>query len=68
MNDEVLGYRKTGKDTYEPITQSKGYIFTAAVLTCGKCKGMISGMGGPGNSNTICVPCYTELKREQPLV
>ncbi len=62
MNDEVLGYRKTGKDTYEPITQPKGYIFTAAIMTCGKCKSMISGMGGPGNSNTLCVPCYTELK------
>ena len=64
MSEQVLGYRKTGKDAYEPITQSKGYIFTAAVMHCGKCQSVISGMGGPGGNNTLCVTCYTELKNE----
>lgn len=64
MSDEVLGYRKIGKDSYQPIIQSKGYIFTAAIMTCGKCKSVISAMGGPGGNNTLCVPCYTELKNE----
>jgi hypothetical protein len=55
---KILGYRKTGKDTWQPITQDKGYIYTAAVMTCGCCGGMISGMGGPGTQNTYCVRCY----------
>ena len=65
MSDTILGYRKTGKDTWEPIIQSNGYIFTAAVMSCGRCGGWISGMGGPGGNNTICVPCYEKEKNER---
>lgn len=61
MIGDILGYRKTGKDTWEPIVHSKGYMYTAALMHCGRCGSMISGMGGPGSSNTVCVPCY---KRE----
>jgi hypothetical protein len=65
MSDNILGYRKTGKDTWEPIIHSSGYIFTAAVMTCGRCSTMISGMGGPGGKNTICVPCYEKEQNER---
>ena len=58
MTDKILGYRKTGKDTWAPIVQPRGYIYTAAVMTCGHCNSWISGMGGPGGHNTVCVPCY----------
>lgn len=59
MNNEILGYRKTGKDTWEPIEQpQKGFLYTAAIMTCVKCNNMIRGMGGGGSQNTYCVPCY----------
>lgn len=62
MSDKILGYRKTGRDTWEPIRHSKGYIYTAAVMHCGSCGNMISGMGGPGTQNTVCPACY-EIKQ-----
>ena len=63
MTDEILGYRKIAKDVWEPIIQEKGYMFTAALMFCGKCQDPISGMGGPGNNNTVCVPCYEEITK-----
>jgi hypothetical protein len=59
MSNEILGYRKTGKDTWEPIEQpKKGFMYTAAIMTCGQCGNVISGMGGGGAQNTYCVSCY----------
>jgi hypothetical protein len=59
MSNKILGYRKTGKDTWEPIEQPmKGFVYTAAIMTCGCCGTVISSMGGPGSQNTYCIPCY----------
>lgn len=33
-----------------------GMIATAAVMDCGLCGAVISGMGGPGNG-VVCEPC-----------
>lgn len=65
MNEEILGYRKTGKDIWEPIIQRKDYIYTAAVMICGKCNGWITGMGGPGGNNTYCLSCYEKVKNDK---
>ena len=62
MTDPVLGYRKTGKDTWSPIIQPRGGIRTAAVLMCGDCHRFISGSGGPGNRNTLCPTCFDKFK------
>lgn len=64
MSDEILGYRKTGKDSWQPIIHSKGYMYTAAVMTCGCCGNMITGMGGPGTQHTYCVSCYEKEQNE----
>ena len=63
MTDEILGYRKIAKDVWEPIIQKTGFITTAAMMLCGKCRDPISGMGGPGGNNTYCVPCYEEITK-----
>ena len=65
MSNEILGYRKTGKDDWQPIIHSKGYLYTAAVMTCGCCGSVITGMGGPGTQNTYCVPCYEKEQNER---
>jgi hypothetical protein len=62
MNQEILGYRKTGKDTWSPIVQRRGGIRTAAVLMCGDCHRIMSGSGGPGNRNTLCPTCFDKFK------
>ena len=57
MEDQgpILGY------TLEPIYDCKpGYIYTAAVLSCGSCGTVIRSMGGPG-SNTVCLKCVEKL-------
>ena len=58
---DTLGYRKTGKDSYEPIVLKEGYIYTAAIMCCGKCGSMIAGMGGPGSQHTLCMKCFDNL-------
>ena len=61
MNEEIIGYNKVGKDQYQPITEpKKGYIYTAAIISCCKCHNIISGMGGP-RPHAVCVKCADEL-------
>ena len=62
MSEEILGYRKTGEYTWQPIVQSRGGIYTAAFILCGKCNGVISSHGGPGGQNTLCPKCFDNLK------
>jgi hypothetical protein len=63
MSDPVIGYRNTGKDSWEPITQPRGGIYTAAMLMCSDCKHFISGHGGPGSRNgTLCPTCFDKFK------
>ena len=65
MSDEILGYRKIAKDVWRPIIQKEGYVglTTASMMSCGKCRDVISSMGGPSDNNTVCVPCYEESKK-----
>lgn len=61
MNDDVIGYVKKSNDTYGVIEQpKKGYMYTAAVITCSHCGTIMSGMGGP-RPNAICFKCADEL-------
>lgn len=60
MSDEILGYRKTGKDEYTPIIQPRGYMYTAALIMCKECNEPISGMGGP-DYNSYCCKCADKL-------
>ena len=62
MSDPILGYRKTGKDTWTPIVQPRGGIRTSAMLMCGDCRQILSGSGGPGNRNTLCPTCFDKFK------
>ena len=61
MTDPILGYRRIDKDTWRPIVQPRGGIYTAAFILCGKCNGVISGHGGPGGQNTLCPKCFDNL-------
>lgn len=62
MDKEILGYTQVGKDNWEPIHEcKKGYIYSAAVVSCQKCKKWIRGMGGP--LNALCVDCYNKPER-----
>jgi hypothetical protein len=55
---EILGYRKTGKHSAEPIEECKrGYVYTAAFVSCSQCGTAIRGMGGP-MSNAYCLKCW----------
>ena len=61
MSDDIIGYVKTGEDTYSVIEQlKKGYIYTAAVITCSHCGTIMSGMGGP-RPHAVCFRCADEL-------
>ena len=62
MSDPILGYRKTGKDTWVPIVQPRGGIRTRAMLMCGDCRRTLSGSGGPGGHNTLCPTCFDKFK------
>lgn len=56
----VLGYNQTPDGTWEPLHECKrGYIYSAAVVSCQKCRRIIRGMGGP--MNAVCVACYNNL-------
>jgi hypothetical protein len=61
MTEEVLGYAKTSKDTWQPIVQPKGYIYTAAFIFCNDCKKTISSHGGP-SYNALCSQCFDNFK------
>ena len=56
MSEEILGYQRKSLD-WEPIHECKrGFIYTAATITCCKCNAMIRGMGGP-KSKAWCISC-----------
>lgn len=62
MTDNIIGYRKTGKDSWEPIYDiQRGMIATAAIMSCSNCHTMIRSSGGPGY-NCICPTCYETQK------
>jgi len=58
---DVIGYRKTGKDTWDPIIDYRGGVATAALLCCGECHIVIKSSGGPGH-NCLCPSCYETRK------
>jgi hypothetical protein len=55
----ILAYRKVN-DRWEPWTINPGNLYTAAMLACGRCGNIISGMGGPGGENWLCPKCYQQ--------
>lgn len=62
MNTEILGYNRLPDGTWKPLYECKpGYIYSAAVVGCRKCRKMIRGMGGP--MNAVCVECYKQLEQ-----
>lgn len=62
MSEEIIGYRKTGKDTWNPIHPLKsGMVATAAIMSCQDCYTTISSSGGPGH-NCLCPECYNKFK------
>lgn len=61
MSDEIIGYRKTGKDQWTPIIHRYGGVATAAILFCSECRITISSSGGPGH-NCLCPSCYEEKR------
>lgn len=62
MTDTIIGYRRTGKDTWDPIYPLKrGMIATAAIMSCSDCRTTISSSGGPGH-NCLCPQCYETKK------
>lgn len=61
MSKEIIGYRRTGKDTWMPIVDRPGMVVTAAIMSCSDCGTTISPMGGPGH-NCLCPECFTKFK------
>lgn len=60
MTKEILGYTKLPDGSWEPVNPcEKGYIYSAAVVTCSRCNKLVRGMGGPLNG-CVCVRCYIE--------
>ena len=58
----IIGYRKVGKDKWDPIYPPKpGMIYTAAIMSCSDCRTTISSSGGPGH-NCLCPTCYNKFK------
>lgn len=53
-NDDILGYDAQGK-SIRPL--ERGYVYTAACITCRACGSLIRGMGGP-RFGSICVKCH----------
>ena len=67
MSDPVVGYRNTGKDSWEPITQPRGGIYTVAMLMCSDCKHFISGHAWTAwhawhGNGTLCPTCFDKFK------
>jgi hypothetical protein len=59
MTDEkILGYDAKGKPIHET---KRGFVYTAACISCSKCKAIIRGSGGP-MFNSLCVPCHEAQK------
>ena len=61
MRDEILGYRRVGKDKWDPIIDCAGGIATAAIMSCSDCRKTISSSGGPGR-NCLCPTCFDKFK------
>lgn len=61
MKDEIIGYRKVGKDKWDPIVHRLGMVYTAAIMSCSDCGKTISSSGGPGR-NCLCPSCYNNFK------
>lgn len=63
MTDVIIGYRKTGKDSWDPIVdyRGRGGVATAALLCCSECHIVIKSSGGPGH-NCLCSSCYETKK------
>lgn len=60
MDTEILGYNQTPDGAWEPLYEcKKGYIYSAAIVSCQKCRQMIRSMGGP--QNAVCLECYNEI-------
>ncbi len=64
-DDTIIGYTRTGKDTYEPIYEPKrGFVYTQAFIICHECNTAISGCGGPRH-NSLCLKCFDNYKLER---
>lgn len=60
MDEELLGYNQIPDGSWEPIYECKrGYIYSAAVVSCQRCGIWIRGMGGP--LNAVCLRCYKQV-------
>lgn len=63
MDTEILGYTQTPDGAWEPVYEcKKEYIYSAAMVSCKKCRAIIRGMGGP--MNAVCVDCYKQANGE----
>lgn len=57
----ILGYARLPDGAWEPIQAAKkGYIYTAAVITCSKCSTYIRSIGGP-MEYSLCMKCFKDL-------
>ena len=62
MDKQIIGYRRTGKTTWDPIYPiQRGMIATAAIMSCSDCGKAISSSGGPGY-NCVCPTCFDKFK------
>lgn len=60
MDNEILGYDELPDGTWEPVYECKsGFMYTAAVVHCQKCRAFIRAMGGP--LDAVCVNCYNKI-------
>ena len=57
----IHGYHKVDGE-WQPWATKPGFMYTAALLSCGYCGSLISGMGGPGGPDWMCVSCYEKEK------
>ena len=64
MNSEILGYSRLPDGVWEPLYECKpGYIYSAAIVSCQKCRQMIRSMGGP--MHAVCVNCRNQMENCQ---
>jgi len=59
----ILAYHKVN-DIWEPWAPQSGFMYTAAVLACGCCGKIISGMGGPGGPDWRCLTCFADIESD----
>lgn len=62
MNEEILGYDSDGKPIYPT---KKGFIYTAAFITCCKCNAAIRSAGGP-RFGSVCKACSEAAQEPKP--